>query len=292
MDARHLDTFHAVLRHGSLLATARAMNCAQSTITIRIQELEREIGAALFIRKGRRAALTEAGRAVFERTAQIAETIAGLKDVAAGYEAGAAGHVRIGVIEPTASFRLPAALAAFCARRPNLHLAVEVGGANRVTQLVTDGDVDFGISSPPAVESSLDFELLFEEKMGLLVPRRHPLAARSRIAPADLRDHSILLTDRSCAYRRIIESALRLNGVTPRSAIEAGSVQALRELVNAGLGIAILPIKGAPPSPRSVLRRIHGVSLALPVGLVTRPGYRPTPAQEAVRARLRARLRA
>ena len=65
MDARHLETFHAVVRHGSLRATGHALGCAQSTITVRIQELELELGARLFTRQGRRTVLTEAGHAVF-----------------------------------------------------------------------------------------------------------------------------------------------------------------------------------------------------------------------------------
>ena len=60
--------------------------------------------------------LTEAGHAVFERSAQIAESIAAFKDVAARFAAGSAGRVRFGVIEPTASHRLPAIITAFYAR--------------------------------------------------------------------------------------------------------------------------------------------------------------------------------
>src|SRR5829696_4015331 len=115
MDARHLDTFHAVVRHGSLRATGIALGCAQSTITVRIQELELELGARLFTRQGRRTVLTEAGHAVFERSAQISESITALKEIASRFAAGSAGRIRFGVIEPTASHRLPAIIAPFYA---------------------------------------------------------------------------------------------------------------------------------------------------------------------------------
>src|SRR5262245_16884515 len=132
MDARHLETFHSVVRCGSLLAASRELQCAQSTITVRIQELEQELGAALFLRHGRKSVLTEAGQAVFERSAKIAESIAALKDIAARYSGGAAGRVRLGVIEPTASHRLPSIVTAFYRERPNLHLVIEAGGAERL----------------------------------------------------------------------------------------------------------------------------------------------------------------
>src|SRR5215207_2698130 len=136
MDARHLETFHAVVRCGSLRAAARELECAQSTITVRVQELEQELGAPLFARHGRRSVLTEAGQAVFQRSERIAESIAALKDVAGRFVGGAAGRVRLGAIEPTVSHRLPSVIAAFYRERPNLQLTVEAGGAEHLQRLV------------------------------------------------------------------------------------------------------------------------------------------------------------
>jgi DNA-binding transcriptional LysR family regulator len=290
MDARHLDTFHAVARHGTLRAAARALDCAQSTITVRIQELEQELGARLFGRQGRRTVLTEAGAAVLERSTQIAEGIASLKDIAARYGAGSAGRIRFGVIEPTASRRLPGVVAAFYRERPRLQLTIEVGGTERLTGLVAQGDLDFCVSSPPDVESPLGFELLTEERIALLTPPRHPLASRRRIEATDLQQYPILLTDRGCAYRRTIESALRTRGVTLPHVIEVTSMVAMRELVMAGLGIGLIPMRG-PADPPVRLRQIHGMPLSLPIGLVTRPGHTLTPVQQALCDRLRAHLR-
>ena len=151
MDARHLETFHAVVRCGSLLAAARELRCAQSTITVRIQELEQELGAALFSRHGRKSVLTEAGQAVFERSTRIADSIAALKDIAARYTDGGAGRVRLGAIEPTVSHRLPPIITAFYRERPGLHLVIEAGGAERMQKLIAEGELDFGISSPPTL---------------------------------------------------------------------------------------------------------------------------------------------
>ena len=288
MDARHLETFHAVVRCGSLLAAARELQCAQSTITVRIQELEQELGAALFARHGRRSVLTEAGLAVFERSAKIADSIAALKDIAAKYAGGTAGRVRLGAIEPTASHRLPAIVTAFYRERPNLHLVIEAGGAERLQRLVAEGELDFSISSPPTLASDLQFEPLFEEPIGVLIPRRHPLASRRRIEPEDLQKYPVVLTDRGCAYRRTIEGALR--GTTLPSVIQVANTVVMRELIVAGLGVGLLPMKGAA-APQTTLRRVHGVKLALPVGFVSRPDHVLTPVQRELRERLRAKLR-
>jgi len=288
MDARHLDTFHAVVRCGSLLAASRELQCAQSTITVRIQELEQELGAALFARHGRKSVLTEAGHAVFERSAKIADSIAALKDIAARYAGGAAGRVRLGVIEPTASHRLPAIVTAFYRERPNLHLVIEAGGAERLQRLVAEGELDFSISSPPTLASDLQFEALFEEPIGVMIPRRHPLASKRRIEPADLQKYPVVLTDRGCAYRRTIEGALR--GTTLPNVIQVANTVVMRELIAAGLGVGLIPLKGAA-APNTTLRQVHGVTLALPVGFLTRPDQMLTPVQTELQARLRAQLK-
>src|SRR5690349_19628493 len=288
MDARHLETFHTVVRCGSLLAASKELQCAQSTITVRIQELEQELGAALFSRHGRRSVLTEAGHAVFERSAKIADSIAALKEIAARYAGGAAGRVRLGVIEPTASHRLPSIVTAFYRDRPNLHLVIEAGGAERLQKLVAEGELDFSISSPPTLASDLQFEALFEEPIGVLIPTKHPLAAKRRIEPEDLQQYPVVLTDRGCAYRRTIEGALR--GTSLPNVIQVANTVVMRELIAAGLGVGLLLMKGAA-APNTVLKGVHGVTLALPVGFVKRPDHQLTPVQAELMDKLRVKLK-
>jgi DNA-binding transcriptional LysR family regulator len=288
MDARHLETFHAVVRCGSLLAAAKQLQCAQSTITVRIQELEHELGAPLFARHGRKSVLTEAGHAVFERSAKIADSIAALKDVAARFVGGAAGRIRIGVIEPTASHRLPSILTAFYRERPGLRLTIEAGGAERLQRLVSEGELDFSISSPPTLGSALLFEPLFDEPIGVLVPRRHPLASRRRIDPEVLQQHAVVLTDRGCAYRRSIEGAMK--GVRLPTVIEVANTIVMREFVAAGIGVGLIPMLGAA-APNAMVRKVHGVTMSLPVGFVTRPDYAMSPVQAELQATLRTQLK-
>jgi DNA-binding transcriptional LysR family regulator len=288
MDARHLDTFHAVVRCGSLLAAARQLQCAQSTITVRIQELEQELGAPLFARHGRKSVLTEAGHAVFERSAKIADSIAALKDVAARYVGGAAGRIRLGVIEPSASHRLPSILTAFYRERPGLQLTIEAGGAERLQRLVSEGELDFSVSSPPTLGSALQFEPLFDEPIGVLVPKRHPLASRRRIDPEDLQQHAVVLTDRGCAYRRSIEAAMK--GISLPKVIEVANTVVMREFVTAGIGVGLIPVLGAA-APNAIVRKVHGVSISLPVGIVTRPDHAMSPVQSELQAKLRSELR-
>ncbi len=291
MDLRHLQTFQAVVEHGSFLRAAEALLYAQSTITLHIQQLENDLGVPLFARQGKKALLTEAGRLLSAEAAQILGRVEALRRTMRELAEGEAGYVRLGAIEPAASLRLPALLVQFCADRPRVRLALEVGGTQSIGQRVAAGDLDVGIASPPPANLGLVFEPLFVERMALLAPEGHPLAQAEIIGAHDLRGHRLLLTERNCAYRQVIEKALIECGAEPYSRIEIGSIGALTCAVQHGLGIGIVPMIIACPSPPgTVLREIERLELGLPVGLVRRADDTLSPATEALLGLLRSSL--
>jgi len=104
---RHQETFQTVVRRGSFLAAAQELGCAQSTVTLHIQQLEATLGVELFDRGARRVRLTEAGRALHEQAGPILNRVSALQETMAELAAGEVGHLRIAAIEPTASLRLP-----------------------------------------------------------------------------------------------------------------------------------------------------------------------------------------
>jgi DNA-binding transcriptional LysR family regulator len=165
---------------------------------------------------------------------------------------------------------------------------IEAGGAERLQRLVAEGELDFSVSSPPTLASDLEFEPLFEEPIGVMIPAKHPLAAKRRIEPEDLQQYPVVLTDRGCAYRRTIEGALR--GTSLPNVIQVANTVVMRELIAAGLGVGLLPMKGAN-APHTVLKGVHGVTLALPVGFVKRPDHVLTPVQTELMNKLRAKLK-
>jgi len=110
------------------------------------------------------------------------------------------------------------------------------------------------------------------------VPEEHPLATVATLTAHDLPGHRLLLTEQGCAYRDAIERTLLERGANPYSGIELGSMVALKRAVQAGLGVAIVPVAdSSPPLPRTVLRDIQGVDLGLAVGLARRAADRPGP---------------
>jgi LysR family transcriptional regulator, regulator of the ytmI operon len=291
MDLRHLQTFQSVVEHGSFLRAAEALQYAQSTITLHIQQLEADLGVQLFARQGKKVQLTEAGRLVRDEAGQILARVEGLRRTMRELVDGEAGRVRLGSIEPTASRRLPPLLVPFYAARPQVRLALEVGGTQAICQRIAAGDLDLGIVSPPPASLGLLFEPLFVERMALLAPEGHPLAAAESIAVRDLRGQRLLLTEQGCVYREVTERALGEQGAAPFPSIEIGSVRALTWAVQRGLGVAIVPaVEASPLPPGTRLRELPGLDLGLVVGLVRRAGDTLSPATEALLALLRERL--
>src|SRR5262249_36238080 len=129
MELRHLATLQAIVRHGTFRRAAQALNYSQSAVTAHVKQLERDLDVALFTRRGKRVALTEAGRILAEQGAGLLERTSVLRQLMSDLAAGEAGHLRLGAIEPIASRRLPLVVARFCGSRPRVGLTLEIGGA-------------------------------------------------------------------------------------------------------------------------------------------------------------------
>lgn len=284
MEIRQLTTFLAIVRERSFVRAAERLGYAQSTVTLHVRELERDLGATIIDRSHRRLVLTESGRLLEQHAAGLVRGMDELRETVAGVANGGAGHVRMGAVEPAAGERLGPILAGFCRARPRVRLTLQVGGALTLATQVAAGELDAALSGPPDRDLDLDFEPVFREPIGLLVPAADALASRERVEPRDLLQTRLLTTEETCAYRQVTERALGELGVRPVLAIEIASVRALAHAVQAGLGAAVVPLAAvAPPPPGTVVREVHGADLGLTVGFVTR---RDAAVGEALRALL------
>ncbi len=276
MDLRHLETFQAVLREGSFLKASRALGLAQPTVTLHIQALEKELGLELFDRSGRERVKTPAGELLAERALPILDAVEVLARSMAELKDGKTGFLRIGAIEPAASRRLVPLLGRLRVQRPGLRIRLEVGGTGTVSRAVSDAEVDLGICSAPPAELGLLFEPLFPEEMALLVPRTHRFAGARVLSAADLEGEPLLLSGQGCAYRNAVEAAPQARGVRPQWTLEGGSTESPPAAVPSVPRLPLQPRPAGPRAPaRTVTRRLRDVSVALPVGIVTRPQAPP-----------------
>ena len=267
IDLRAIKSFITIVELGSFQQAADKLQYAQSTITTQIQKLEMELGIKLF-KRGKKIQLTEAGRIFSEQVSFIVRELESLQNTMADLVHGESGVVRLGAMEPAASFRLPEILAPFIDNYPNIKISIQVGNTCKLTEAIRKGEIDFAICSTPDTGVGLYFEPLFSEPLILLVPSAHALAEKEEVFLQDLNKQRFLITSRICPYRKKLETSLQEIG-TSYSTIEISSIGALKYYVKANYGIALVPsITVISPPAGTVTRTIRDFNFDLVTGIL------------------------
>lgn len=240
LDLKALRTFREVAQTLNFTRAAERLSYAQSAVTTQIQSLEREVGQPLFRRLGRRVELTPAG----EKLERYATRITELADeaVASLREADTTETIRIGTAESICTYRLPPVVQALRAAHPRASVLIECTECLQACNGVLAGRYDVGLF----IDDVSDYDGLRTHQLGtvelvLIAPRGHRLEGRERITPQDLVKETILVLEPSCTYRVLFESYLARAGRRASVVSEFNSIEAVKQCVAAGIGIAILP---------------------------------------------------
>jgi len=242
MEIKQLITFKMAAENLNFTQTAKLLNFAQSSVTAQIKALESEIGKPLFERLGKRLILTESGhqfKAYAEKMIRLSEEAKLI--VNAGEEQ--TGTLMIGAQESQCTYRLPSILKEFKSQFPKVKLVFKPAHSDEMAREHLESgmlDVAFIMDTCKSGDS-LNIEPLIKEELLIVASSLHPLVEKSEVAPEDLEHETILLTETGCSYRTIFEDFFRNSGVYPLNKIEFGSIEAIKQCVIAGLGIALLP---------------------------------------------------
>ncbi|WP_082582874.1 LysR family transcriptional regulator [Frateuria sp. Soil773] len=243
MQFRHLKTFVAVAATGNITRAGERVHLAQSSVTEQIQALEEDLGAALFERTRRGLRPTPAGRCLLD----YAQRLLALADEARAAVADAAGQVAgrlaIGGLETLCATRLPPLLAAFGREYPAVELQLGSAGSGPLRAAVIAGELDVGfVFGEAAGDAALCRQVVAREPLVVIVPAGHRLAKRRALMPGDLAGETFLATEPGCVYRRMFDEAFPAAAAgRPRLAGSFGSLAAVRAMVEAGAGCALLP---------------------------------------------------
>ncbi|MEC0226103.1 LysR family transcriptional regulator [Paenibacillus alba] len=268
MDIRNIKTFQTIIKLGSFQRAAEELQYGQSTVTMHIQKLEGDLGVKL-LERGKKLKLTEAGRLFHQNADMLLKDYDFLHTSIAELIQGEAGIVRIGVMEPTASYRLPSILGPFLQQHPKVKVSIQIGNTTILGQMLNEGSIDLAICSTPDTGIENTFEPLFNEELALLVPDTHPLAVKEVIHLRDLQNENILITNSLCPYRQKLESSLLEKGGSPYAGMEIGNMAALKFYVQANFGIAVVPVITAMPNPEgTVLKKIQDLDSGLVTGML------------------------
>ncbi|NUL38513.1 LysR family transcriptional regulator [Kosakonia sacchari] len=273
MDIRTLRYFVEVVRQQSFTRAAERLFVTQPTISKMLKNLEDELNCTLLIRDGRKLLLTDTGRVVYERGIAILAEFRQLET-----ELGDINHLNKGVlrlgIPPMVGMLMAGPINLFSQRYPGVELKIAEFGGLTVQQAVSNGELDVAMTALPVEEESgLATLPLFSHAMCVLVPRSGSWLAREIITPEELAEHLLLIYNEDFALSRQLMLLFQQHGVKPRIAVRSGQWDFLAAMVQAGVGIAILPEPVCQRLDKTTLRWIPLQSdLRWELGMIWREG--------------------
>jgi DNA-binding transcriptional LysR family regulator len=280
--------FKTIVDVGSFTGAGEHLGLSQPAISQQIRALEDELGVLLLLRVGKVARPTPAGEVLLHCARQVLDKIDETRRVLEEHHKGRAGVVRIGTPEPPCNYLLPAILADLKRRLPKIDVRVTSGHTAVTLARLNAGELDAALVPLPADTGKLRVVEVGRDELVAIVRPGHPWAEQPFVTARDFEEQPIVLYDRTSQITELTLDFLLDEGVFPRIAVEIDHLEALKDLVRAGLGAAVVPAWSAR-------RELAEASLAMvrlgPTGLVrswgvVHPDLQPQPTTVRVLVRL------
>jgi DNA-binding transcriptional LysR family regulator len=278
-DLADLRGFLAVADLGSFRAASLSMHLSQSALSRRIDKLEDALGVELFSRSTRKVELTTIGRGFVPRARnvlnELESALVGIQDVAERMS----GLVTVACVPSAVAYFLPAVMLEYHQQYPRIRIRVIDESSSVVLTAVARGDADFGLTYIGTQDADIDFQPLLEEPFVAAVHKDHPLARRRQVSWQDLSDYEYISLAQGSGNRFLIDQALAHSEIKPRWACEVQHVPALVSMVEAGLGVGVVPRLAMPPGRHEALvsLKLNQPVVSRTLGLIQRHGRALSP---------------
>lgn len=238
---RQFEVFLAVAKAGSFRVAAEAMHLSQPALSQHVAEIERELGARLFDRLGRKVALTEAGRILEEHALRLFASVTSAREAVADLSELKRGSLVIGASTTPGIYVLPRIIAAFQDKYPRVTLSLRIENSALIEERIRRNEVDLGVvGGHPLRPGEECVTAGLVDELVLIVPPKHPWAGRREIQPALVGGQRLLVREEGSATRQVTERALQRAGGHITASMELGHTEAIKQAVMAGLGIAFV----------------------------------------------------
>ncbi|MFE9658832.1 MULTISPECIES: LysR family transcriptional regulator [unclassified Streptomyces] len=239
--APRLAYFAGVARTEHVTRAAQEMQVPQSTLSRAMVRLEQDLGVDLFARRGRTLALTPAGRTFLTSVERALDGIGRAAEEVRADTDPASGKVAFGFLHTLGTETVPGLIRAFRADHPRIRFSLVQNYGEAMLERLRAGELDLCLTSPVPDAPDLAARRLDEQRLRLVVPDDHRLAGRRRIRLAEAADETFVTLEEGYGLRRITDDLCAAAGFRPRVAFEGEEAETLRGLVQAGLGVALLP---------------------------------------------------
>ncbi|WP_067930441.1 LysR family transcriptional regulator [Alicyclobacillus kakegawensis] len=275
MELRHLEYFLAVAEERHFGRAAQRLCMTQPPLSQQIRQLEREVGAPLFLRGHRGVELTAAGQVMVEEARKVIAAARHALESARRAGRGEIGRLSVGFVGSATYDILPAVLREYSARHPGVAVSLFELSTPDQEQALSRGVIDVGLVRPPLGSRGLVVEVVQESDCVLAVPRQHALAQAPLIRLSDLKDVALVALARS-TWEGLYDAVIGLcrdAGFSPAIRQEAKEFQTVIGLVAGGLGVAFVPRSARNLHAREVIyRELSGPAPRAAMGLAWRRG--------------------
>lgn len=258
MTLRQLQVFGAVCESRSYSRAAEEMALTQPAVSLQIRQLEELVGQPLFEYVGKKLYLTEAAEALRRASGDIFARLDSLDMQLSDLQGSLQGQLNLAV-ESSAKYFVPHLFAAFRRQHPEVSLQLSVVNRAQVIKRLSDNRDDLVIMSLMPSEIALEFLPFLNNPIIAVAPPEHPLCRASRLSLQDLAAYPLLVREPGSGTRKACEEYFQQKRAHFAQTVQIASLDALREAVIAGLGVALLPRHAV------TLELAHGLLRELPV---------------------------
>ncbi|MBX9709805.1 MAG: LysR family transcriptional regulator [Xanthobacteraceae bacterium] len=285
---RQLRAFLAVARRGSFSRAAEDIGASQSALSLSVRQLETELGLKLLDRTTRQVSLTAVGETLVATGSRLIDeldaTLRELRDIGQQRR----GRVVMACVPSVARGLMPKCVE-YCAEKwPNVALSINDIAASEVVRKVSLGEMEFGLASGDISSAELEVHPLMEDPFRLVCRRDDPWAAKSSIAWAQLSSRRLLMLNNTSGSQQVVETTLKRIGTRVEVFLELAQPSSIHAMVEAKLGVAVVPELAAPRHDDPVLatRRLTKPDVTRTILLFRRKDRSLSPAAAAVWAAL------
>jgi DNA-binding transcriptional LysR family regulator len=285
---RQLRAFLAVARRGSFTRAAEDVALSQSAVSLSVRQLENELGLKLLDRTTRQVQLTAIGSTLVATGSRLIDeldaTLRELRDIGEQHR----GRVMMACVPAVARSLMPKCVVYCATEWPGISLSIDDNAASEVIRKVARGEAEFGIASGEITSADLLVQPLLDDPFRLVCRRDDPLAAKQSVRWTQLTGRRLVMLDNTSGSRQVIEAALSSTGAQVEIFLELAQPSSVLGMVEAGVGIAIVPQLAAPRSDDAVLATLRLVRPAVnrTILLLRRRDRSLSPAASAVWAAL------
>lgn len=275
MNLQHLKYFLAVAREGSFSRAARELHVTQPTVSSGVADLERALGVRLFNRGNRHVGLTMEGRTLANYGMQIQDLVESTEDRLRRRDVLPGEGFQFGAIDAAVTYLLPDILKAYMRDFPNVALSVQVAPSRYLVDDLLLNRSEFAVISLPFAHPKLETVSIHRDSMPLVAGASHRFSRRSSVALEEIAEEPLILFHADSVSRKIVDERFAEAGVSPGVVMEMRSPEAMRKLVEVGVGISFLPhltVQDSLTSGALVTVQVKGVRFGREIGVAWRQG--------------------